>query len=82
MSGVDLSPVDVATLLPVGTRIRSTEHPGLTGVIHRYEWARPGVISSIPYLVRWDDSSLAHRMLGWLFVYATVGAVERLEQGL
>jgi hypothetical protein len=71
-------------LLPEGTRIRSVEHPELTGVIKHYEWNRApgdkeypaGRLSGIPYCIGWDDDQAAHEKLGMLFVYATVNGVE------
>jgi len=64
------------TLLPVGTRVRSVEHPSLTGRIHQYERTPTGMLSAVPYLIRWDDPEGARRLLGWFFVYATEGSVE------
>lgn len=69
-----------AQLLPVGTRIRSVKHPELTGYIKDLEWTDPrkGLISPIPYLIGWDDSSRACDVLGWLFVYSGPDSVERI----
>ena len=58
-------------ILVEGTRVRSIEHPELTGVIKHWEWNKPGVLSPIPYCIGWDDSSRACELLGFLFVYAS-----------
>jgi hypothetical protein len=65
-----------AELLPIGSRIRDTNHPELTGRIKGWEYQRPHVLSAIPYLIEWDDSSLAHRLRGFLFVYSSGRDIE------
>ncbi len=57
-------------ILPERTRVRSTVHPELTGVIKHWEFNRPGVLSPVPYCIGWDDSPRAAALLGWFFVYA------------
>jgi hypothetical protein len=64
------------TLLPIGTRIRSIQHPELTGYIKGHEYADSEHISPIPYLIGWDDPHLAHDIIGWFFVYADNETVE------
>lgn len=63
-------------VLPERTRVRSREHPELTGVIKHWEYNRPGVLSPVPYCIGWDDSAEACRVLGWFFVYASDDDVE------
>lgn len=63
-------------ILGEGTRVRSKRHPHLTGYIKAWEYNRPGVLSPVPYLIRWDDSSEAARLLGWFFVYSADDGVE------
>lgn len=75
----DWSP-DPATLIPPGTRVRSTVDPTLTGYVKHWEWNAPGVISGIPYCIGWDDSERAHEVLGFLFVYAIEGGVEPIPE--
>jgi hypothetical protein len=70
---------EVIALLPVGTRIRSIQHPELTGYIKAHEYADREHISPIPYLIGWDDSQRAAETLGWFFVYASNGGVESVE---
>jgi len=66
-----------AKLLPEGARIRSRKHPQLTGVIKHYEWRTDvAQLSPIPYCVGWDDSALAHDILGWMFVYPHPDSIE------
>ena len=62
--------------LAEGDRVRSREHPELTGYIKHYEWTKPGQLSPIPYCIGWDDSALACEVLGWFFVYASDAGVE------
>lgn len=66
-------------VLPVGTRIRSVQHPELTGYVKAHEYHESGYLSPIPYLISWDDSELASKTLGWVFVYASPGAIEAIE---
>ena len=67
-------------VLPVGTRIRSKQHPELTGYVKAHEYHESGAISPIPYLIGWDDSEAASRTLGWLFVYASESGIEPLDE--
>ena len=71
---------DTMDILPEGTRIRSIQHPELTGVIKHYEYNRPGLLSPIPYCIGWDDSAHAAALLGWLFVYPSPSAIEPLKE--
>jgi hypothetical protein len=64
-------------MVPVGTRIRSIQHPELTGKIKGLEWTRPGELSPLPYLIGWDNSSRAADVLGMFFVYGSPDSVER-----
>ena len=64
------------TILPEGTRVRSIEHPELTGYIKHWEYNAPGILSTIPYCIGWDDSARACAELGWFFVYASDRSVE------
>jgi hypothetical protein len=63
-------------ILPEGTRIRDRKRPELTGVIKHWEYNKPGILSPVPYCIGWDDSGLAHEVLGWFFVYASDFSVE------
>lgn len=63
-------------LIDPGTRIRSKQHPELTGLMDRWEYHESGRVSGIPYHVTWDDSGHACDLLGWLFVYASDGGIE------
>lgn len=65
-------------MVSVGTRIRSIQHPDLTGVIKGLEWTGAGQLSPLPYLIGWDDSSRAADVLGWFFVYGSPDSVEPL----
>jgi hypothetical protein len=65
-----------APLLEEGARVRSRQHPELTGYVKHYEWNAPGRLSPIPYCIGWDDSARAAATLGWLFVYASDASVE------
>jgi len=56
---------EVIDVLPVGTRIRHTDHKTLTGRIVRHEYHESGKISPLPYLVHWDQED-ASRVLGLL----------------
>lgn len=56
-------------LLAEGTRVRSRQHPDLTGYVKHYEWNKPGKLSPIPYCIGWDDPHRACGVLGWLFVW-------------
>jgi hypothetical protein len=67
-------------VLPERTRVRSRQHPELTGVIKHWEYNRPGVLSPVPYCIGWDDSGLAHDLLGLFFVYASDDGVEPLGE--
>jgi hypothetical protein len=66
-------------VLPEGTRIRHKRHPELTGSIGNYEWNAPGVLSALPYLIRWDDSSRAYDVLGGFGIYAPATSVEPVD---
>ena len=73
-------------ILPEGTRVRSRQHPELTGYIKHYEWNKAfrrgddaNVLSSVPYCIGWDDSARAADLLGWFFVYASDDGVEPVE---
>lgn len=68
-------------LLPVGTRVRHTKNPRLTGRIKCWEMHDSGTVSPIPYNVDWDDNGLAARLLGWMWIYASETCVERIEDG-
>lgn len=67
-------------MVPVGTLVRSVQHPELTGKIKGLEWTRPGELSPLPYLIGWDNSSRAADMLGMFFVYGSPDSVERLPE--
>jgi hypothetical protein len=69
-----------AKLVPVGTRIRHVRHHDLTGHIKALEYTSPGELSPIPYLIGWDNSSLAADRLGWFFVYSGPESVERIPE--
>ena len=81
MSEVKARPIDASgasVLLDVGQRIRSKQHPELTGRIGWYEWNKPGVLSAIPYRVEWDDEDMARQVIGGFWWWATDGGVEAL----
>lgn len=63
-------------ILPVGTLIRSIQHPELTGRIKGWEYASRGTLSPWPYLIAWDDSGAAADTLGWFFVYGSDASIE------
>ena len=69
-------PAKFAPKLSPGDRVRSIQHPELTGVIKHYEYHERGWLSPIPYCIGWDDSARACAVLGWLFVYASDAGVE------
>jgi hypothetical protein len=66
-------------LIPRGCRVRHISQHDLTGEIEGYEHCRDGVLSAIPYRIRWDDPSEAHRRLGMFYFYGCGDSVERLN---
>lgn len=64
---VDGSEIEV---IPVGTRVHSRRHKDLFGVVETHEYREAGVLSRMPYKVKWDDPVLARHLLGWWFIYA------------
>ena len=66
-------------LLERGTRIRSVEHPGITGRIRCIEMCRPGVPSALPYNVEWDNHRAARDVMGILCMYQDVGTVAKID---
>ena len=66
---------EVLELLPVGTPVCHTKYPELVGKIVRYEYHESGKVSPIPYTVYWENSSLAHELLGFMFIYPSISEV-------
>lgn len=64
--------------LAPGTRVRARKHHDLIGTIEGIEYCNPGCVAGIPYRIRWDDSSRAAEVRGWLFVYGSDGDLEPL----
>lgn len=71
--------INVADLLPVGTRVRCVSNPDLVGTVDRYEWRDEHRLSAIPYAIAWDNPTRARVLRGWLFPYATVEGIEAIE---
>lgn len=57
--------------LPVGAKIRHAAHEHLTGVVDGHEWKVRGILSAIPYRIRWDNEGEARRLLGIFFFWGT-----------
>ena len=70
----------VLELLPVGTRVRHKKHPELVGQIVAYEYCDDGTVtkkvSPLPYKVYWDNSDLAHDLIGWFAIYPCMSEIE------
>ena len=64
---------------PIETRVRSKDHPELTGVIRQLEFHESGKISPIPYCISWDDNSKAYDLLGWMFIYSDPESIEIIK---
>lgn len=67
------------TVLAIGMRIRHVRHPELIGEITDYEWQKSGVLSALPYKVRWDDDDRAYRLLGLWQIWPAASMVEPLR---
>jgi len=65
-------------VLPVGTRIRHKRFPDLLRTIARHEFHESGVISPIPYYIRWEDEARARLLLEGFFWYASNEQVEMI----
>jgi hypothetical protein len=54
---------------PEGTRVRSVQFPRLTGIIKKHRRDKQGIISMVPFYIRWDNPQLAGALLvhfcGW-----------------
>lgn len=66
-------------VLPVGTRVRHIKDRRLTGKIMGHEFHEGGQISPLPYLVYWDNSELARKVIGLINIYPPMDKVEILE---
>ena len=73
---VDFADGTQGEILPPKTRIKSTLFPELTGYIKQWEYNKPGILSTIPYCISWDETYVAYEKLGFLFMYASVDSVE------
>lgn len=63
-----------------GVRVRHKRHPELVGRIDHYEYRDRGKLSSLPFCVYWDDSDLAHRLLGMFFIYPSHKSLQPIEE--
>lgn len=64
--------------LPIGTRVRDKRH-GIAGTIDKYEWKAPGILSAIPYSIRWDNPDEAHRLRGMFNFWETGDNIEAVK---
>lgn len=65
-------------LYPIGTKVRHKKYPELIGKVFAHEYARPGVLSALPYCVHWTDSNVAYDSLGILSVYPNSQDIEEV----
>lgn len=66
-------------LLPVGTRVCHTKNRRLTGTIVAWEYHESGSVSPLPYKVYWDDSQLAHKVIGFMSIYPMRSEVQPIS---
>lgn len=76
MHRIEASDGNVLEIYPIGTRVRHKEYPELVGEIVGHEYHESGKISPLPYLVHWDNNTLAHDKLGIFFVYPSPKSIE------
>lgn len=62
-------------VLPMGCKVRHKEHTELTGTIRTHEYCK-GKYSALPYTVEWDNSDLAHSLLGILPLWPRLESIE------
>ncbi len=66
----------VFEVLSIGTRVKHKKFPQLTGRIVGHEYHSPGKYSALPYTVEWDNSDLAHELLGILPLWPNLESLE------
>jgi len=69
---------EMMDLLVIGTRVRHTKYPFLTGYIKDWEFHESGKVSPFPYLVYWDDWRLARELLDPSHIYPSYSEVAAL----
>ena len=65
-------------VLPVGCKVKHKKHPELIGRIRKHEYCK-GKYSALPYTVEWDNSDLAHRLLGMLPIWPRLENLEAIK---
>jgi hypothetical protein len=70
------------TPIPVGTRVFDSRHPELVGAIEGWEMHSHGVLSAIPYKVRWDNEDLARSLRGMFYYWGAEDNTVPLSQGI
>ena len=65
-------------VIPVGSKVRHKEHPELIGKIYNHEYCE-GKYSALPYTVDWDNSVLAHDLLGMLPCWPRLENIEPIS---
>ena len=62
-------------ILPLYSRVRQTQHPNMQGEIIGYEFWKGGILSTLPYVISWDDPH-ASRTLGILCMFPDPEMIE------